>query len=389
MSRSALDWEAPPALPCSHYIDNRIYTDASIFREEEEKIFARTWRFCCHESELPEFGDYRTAMIARKPIVVIRGEDGLVRAFYNACPHRGAQLIRNPSGTARAITCLFHRWSFDIHGNCTAITRPAGFEHCDLDADDCGLRAVRTVTHLGMVFCNLDDSAPPFEAAIGNALESVATVLAGPLEVFHYHRAVLPTNWKLWVATNVDVYHTYLHVINRRTSMKSKGWWEREMLLYPGGHSATAPVGIAYKKARSLTLPSMKPSELRISNLFPDIMFNIRASVMRIDSLNPLGPDRVEVECRGVGVKGETDEDRQIRTADHNMFWGPFGRNLPEDSIASVAQMRTMCEGSSRYSLIARDRKGAPAITEEPLRHYYAEWSRLMERPYHDPFYGG
>ena len=346
MPDTALDWEAPPALPSTHYVDNRIYTDEAIFREEQAKIFARTWRFCCHESELPEPGDYRTTAIAGKPIVVIRGEDGQVRAFYNACPHRGAMLVRDPAGNARSIMCLFHRWTYDLEGNCTAITRPEGFENCNLDADDCGLRAVRTITHLGLVLCNLDDNAAPFEAEIGDAFETFAAVLAGPLEVFHYHRVVLPTNWKLWVATNIDVYHTFLHVINRRTSMKSEGWWEREMVTYPGGHSAAAPVGIAYKKARGLTLPDMKPNEFRIGNLFPDLMINIRASVMRIDSVNPLGPDRVEVVFRGVGVRGESDSDRQIRINDHNQFWGPFGRNLPEDAIASVAQMRAMREGT-------------------------------------------
>ena len=126
-----------------------------------------------------------------------------------------------------------------------------------------------------------------------------------------------------------------------------------------------------------------------IGTLFPDLTINIRASVMRIDSMIPLGPDRVAVEFRGVGVKGEPEAERRSRTDDHNQFWGPFGRNLPEDAIASVAQMRSMREGASRYSIIARDEKGAPAMNEAPMRAYYAEWSRLMGRPYHDPFNHG
>jgi methanesulfonate monooxygenase large subunit len=57
-ARTTVEWETPPQLPATHYIDNRIYTDQRIFVEEQEKIFAKVWKFCCHESELSEPGDY-------------------------------------------------------------------------------------------------------------------------------------------------------------------------------------------------------------------------------------------------------------------------------------------------------------------------------------------
>jgi phenylpropionate dioxygenase-like ring-hydroxylating dioxygenase large terminal subunit len=336
------------------------------------------------------------AEIAGKPIVIVRGADATVRAFFNSCPHRGAPLARAPAGNVTSFTCMFHHWTFDPQGACIAISKPEAYEHCALEAGDCDLRQVRTEVRHGLVFCNLDEDAGSFDAQYGAAFSPVADVIGqDPLEVFHYHRAVLPTNWKLWILTNTEVYHVFLHVVNRETSLKSPGWFERSATLFPGGHGAFAPVGIAYDKyqqggrewsGRDLTLPGMKPNEFRVANYFPDLMINLRTSTLRLDSMTPLSAMEVMVEFRGLGVKGEPEDDRRQRINDHNKFWGPFGRNLPEDGIASVAQMRAMKNGASRYSIIARDAKGAPTMNDEPVRAYYREWSRMMGRPSHNPF---
>lgn len=68
-----------PELPESHYLDNRIYTDEAVFRDEQERIFGKVWQFVCHESEFAANGDFRTTTIAGKPIVIVRGQDGVIR----------------------------------------------------------------------------------------------------------------------------------------------------------------------------------------------------------------------------------------------------------------------------------------------------------------------
>ena len=90
----------PPSLPPTHYLDNRIFTDPAIFRAEQENIFAKTWQFVCHESELAKAGDFRCTQVAGKPIVVVRDEAGAVRSFYNVCRHRAAEVGRRHLGAA-------------------------------------------------------------------------------------------------------------------------------------------------------------------------------------------------------------------------------------------------------------------------------------------------
>jgi nitrite reductase/ring-hydroxylating ferredoxin subunit len=124
MSRSGDEWERRPRFPGTHYVDTRLYTDDGLFGEEREKIFGGTWIIACHESELPAAHDYRTFQHpAGMDLVMTRGADGQVRAFYNICPHRGNVLVHDPAGSARTFTCIFHAWTFDGLGNCTGIAR--------------------------------------------------------------------------------------------------------------------------------------------------------------------------------------------------------------------------------------------------------------------------
>src|SRR5688500_11948288 len=93
-SRNLEQWMRRPNLPDTHYIDTRVYTEPSIFAEEIDRIFHRLWLPVCHESELPEAYDFRTAGVAgRKPIVMVRGADNRIRTFLNVCPHRGNTIV--------------------------------------------------------------------------------------------------------------------------------------------------------------------------------------------------------------------------------------------------------------------------------------------------------
>jgi phenylpropionate dioxygenase-like ring-hydroxylating dioxygenase large terminal subunit len=105
-----------PAVPDEYLVDNRVYTDQRTFDLERERIFFRVWNFVCHESEIREPGDFITTMVAGQPIIVCRNKSGEVRAFYNTCRHRAAQVVFDKSGNKRNFTCLYHLWVYDLDG---------------------------------------------------------------------------------------------------------------------------------------------------------------------------------------------------------------------------------------------------------------------------------
>ena len=378
-------------MPPTHYLDNRIYTDPEIFALERGRIFAKCWKFLCHESEIGNRGDYRTATLAGIPLVVLRDAEGTVRAFYNICPHRGAALLRESAGSIAndRIQCFYHLWSFDTAGRCVSIPEAGAYETVGLDPGQVGLRPVRVELFCGMVFVCLDDDAPPLLDALGPAADDMRGPLeARPLAVFHYHRAEIRANWKLFVETNTEGYHELLHVFNRRTGVGQAGYRKRRWETHAGGHNTFHQAVIGYDRhalegREEATFPGMVPNGHIVVDLFPDAMFNVRATVGRIDSLTPIAPGLTLLECRGIGLTDDTDEERAMRVRHHNQVWGPSGQNLPEDIWAVETQWRNMESGALAYSTIAREEDGA-AMDDAPVRNFYAEWRRRTGRASHD-----
>ncbi|HMN78822.1 MAG TPA: aromatic ring-hydroxylating dioxygenase subunit alpha [Burkholderiaceae bacterium] len=358
-----------------------VYRSRALFDLEIERIFRKTWKFVCHESELPAPGDFRAYEYCGLPILTIRSLDGTIRSFLNVCSHRSAPLVRERSGNASSLRCFFHLWGYDTYGNCTNVTRDVGYEELGPAKESLGLRAIRTSTDIGLIFINLDDDAAPLPDFLGSSIDCLRDCMGTkPLEVFHFHKVVLKANWKQWHETNMDGYHHWGHVINRMTNLKAEGAFDRKWLLCDNGHGTIDPARISYANVkgwadRTNVLPGLEPGELRAVDLFPNTAIIVRGSCVRIDTSSPIGPDATLLECRGLGIAGEPVQERAARIRDHNQYWGPFGRNLSED-IAFVQSVAESNRGAARYSLMSR-REEMRAMDEGVLRHFYKEWSKL------------
>jgi methanesulfonate monooxygenase large subunit len=393
MARNSAQWHEKPKFPTSHFVDTRIYTDETLFREEQEKIFNKTWIIACHESEVPNVHDYRTFNHpGGAKLFVVRGDDNKVRGFYNICPHRGNTLLYDPVGNAKRITCIFHAWSFDAKGACLDISRgKAGYQD-RYGCEDAGLREVRTeIGFGGFVWVAVDDNACSLNEYIGPALDLLGGNLSEPLEVFHYHKAVVDTNYKLWHDTNSEFYHDYMHYFNRATGMLQPGYFDRKYTGYPNGHASVGSMSVKYdaydgSKARAVGWPGLAPGGWVLIDVFPGMTYNLRTSVLRMDTAIPLGPNKVVIEFRGLGLKRDTPEERAERIRDHNVIWGPFGRNLHEDLLGVFGQGVAMRTGSdSKWVLHGRE-ENSTIHDEVGMRHFYSEWSHRMGRPAYDPF---
>ena len=327
-------WEEPPPLPSSHYVDNRLFTDTVLFEEERERIFAGGWKLVCHESEVPDPGSYRSFTLADRPLLVVRGLDGEIRTFFNICAHRGAPLARDEKRHLRktGMQCFYHLWTYDLEGHCTGITRPVGYEAVGLSRKDISLRPVRTSVLGGLIFVSIKDDVEPLEQFLGPMADHIRLHFPDgqPLEVFHYHRAEFRANWKLWVDNNSEQYHEFLHVLNRKTGLAQPDYHERRWHLYPNSHNVIDQGAMNYgniglEGRTEGLMPGLQPDALLVMLLFPDVMINVRATVMRIDTITPLAPDRTIVEWRGLGLKADSEEERARRIRQHNQVWGTRG----------------------------------------------------------------
>lgn len=405
MSRNGMEWTRKPELSPGLYVDPRIYTDPEIFAEEKPKIFDKSWLIACHESEIPEPLDYRAYQHpGGHNLIVLRGEDRVVRVFQNICPHRGNRLLydvagsikgSSPSGAPDRITCIFHAWAFDSKGNCVDIPRrKAGYQD-RLHECDVSLREVRCeVGYGGFVWVTMNDAAADLTTHLGGALDDLAPMLAEPMEIFHYHRAIVHGNYKMWHDTNSEFYHDYMHYHNRVTGMLKKEYWDREYVAYEGGHAKLTGMTLKYdayegQTQRTLAWPGMAPAGWELVDLFPGITYNIRAPAFRLDTSIPIGPNLLYVEFRGLGLKRDTPEERQIRIRDHNSIWGPFGRNLAEDLLGTTGQGTALNDSSEAPFVLHGRLENGKIHDEMGMRHFLEEWSRKMGRSSSDPFNRG
>jgi methanesulfonate monooxygenase large subunit len=238
----------------------------------------------------------------------------------------------------------------------------------------------------------LDRDAQPLAEYIGHAFDIMQQELdTEPLAIFHYHKAIIPSNYKLWHDTNSEFYHDYMHYFNRATSMLQKGYFERQYTAFPNGHCTVGSMEVkydAYQGAsdRVLSFPGMPRNGWKMVDLFPGATYNIRGSSLRVDTMTPIGPDRVMIEFRGLGLKRDSSEDQAQRIRDHNTIWGPFGRNLHEDLLGITGQGVSMRPGSTPRHILHGRRENNSIHDEIGMRHFYTEWARRMGRSPSDPF---
>lgn len=134
-------------------ISRRIYTDPEIYNLEQERIFRRAWGFLAHESEVPNPGDYIERALAGEPIIIIRGNDGKVRALLNSCRHRGMRVVRADRGNASFLRCPYHGWSYSREGELVSAFAEELYEPQYLEKETLGLIPVTKVqSYKGLIF---------------------------------------------------------------------------------------------------------------------------------------------------------------------------------------------------------------------------------------------
>lgn len=189
-------------LPAQYYLDD------DILQLEKERIFFRSWLLAGHASQLPETGSYFTLSILGESLVFVRGEDGVVRGFYNVCRHRAHQLVEG-SGCKQAITCPYHAWTYELNGQLRHARNSD--KVLKFAPEKLGLVPVRVEEFLGFLMFNLDPEAesfatlfPGLEAEIREYTPGLDELVPDPHEV---RGGTLQCNWKILLDNCIECYH--------------------------------------------------------------------------------------------------------------------------------------------------------------------------------------
>ena len=210
------------------------YTSTAFMEAEWENVWTSSWLITVRADDLPEAGDYLLEEVGRESILIVRQEDGSIKAFYNVCQHRGNRLVLEPEGSMPSFTCPYHSWRFELDGRCSYAQDPEDFAG-DICAQ-ASLVPVRCEVFAGFVWINMDPDCVPLDEFLGPIRDEW---MAYPLENMTRVQALsvrMPCNWKLLL----DNFHETYHLPTAHPEgieYAEDSYLETRIELYDNGHA--------------------------------------------------------------------------------------------------------------------------------------------------------
>ena len=354
----------------AYRIHRACYRSEEILALEKEKIFARTWNLACLTSEVPTKGDYFTLTVADQPVLVVRGRDGEIRAFQNACTHRGAMITDARRGNCGAVfKCMYHAWSFDLEGKLIGVPYPEAYGE-DFNRSQLGLMPVRCETFGDLVFVNLSDDTPSLREYLGDFAPRLEPQITG-IEAIGRNSWIYEGNWKLWHENARDNYHpqfTHRWINDTMPKYAERGgnwgfdnghavlqWVTPPPYPSPEGYQQSVEklTGVRFDIDQMTQFDaiwahgdaSMENIEGEVISMFPNIDFQpdpYRHSDGRLTGLKngfisiavPLGVGRTRMDIIVYSNVDTPPEERAVQLANYADTQGPWGRITADDTEA-------------------------------------------------------
>lgn len=409
-------------------VHQKLYTDPEIFAEEMTNIFGMTWVYVAHESELPQRNDYKTGYLGKRPMIVVRDADNVVRVLFNRCTHRGATVCRQHRGSAKVFTCPYHGWNFKNSGELAGVPWPKAYGEA-FKKEEWGLKQARTETYRGFIFATLNEEAPSLIDYLGAARDYLDQWLdrydGKNIVVGNPHRMVYRGNWKLTYDNAADGYHvsfshrslfetagrmgenkdmTYFAdnpdysemtvqylgnghtLIDQRPNYKEPGDYWKQQRPQPGREPFEQMIRETYKEEADRLLDQAIGAQMNL-NIFPNLLIIGN----QIQVIQPHAVDKTELIWYSTTVEGLPEEINLLRMRtqeDFPAFGEPddmtnfeechIGLTIPEVEWVSIGRGLGV---PGRQTVAENGVISGPVTDELYLRHYYQEWKRLMSAP--------
>ena len=422
-------------------VHRKLYTDPGIFELEMQRIFGRAWVYIGHESQVKNPGDYFATQIGRRPILLVRAEDGSLHVIHNQCAHRGAMVVATEKGNAPEFTCCYHGWTYHLDGKIKGVPLNHGYPQ-DFDARNpkvAMLPVARVKSHRGFVFATEAAEGPSLEDALGHIITSIDDMIdrapEGELDasggVFKH---AYDANWKVYFENLCDAAHP---IFAHRSSieaaqaqsddahsdgsgeiairqMRQNGapysFWETQVGIwtYPNGHSYLGDYHDDSKLVAALNDPVFreyldalekhkgKAEAKRIlevrrwnSNIYPNVSLMSQFQQLRV--VQPISVNRTIVYTYNFRMKGAPEQMFRNTIAFANIVNGTGSLVLTDDlEIYNRIDMGLHSEGAE-WLQIGRGyqsdqpdehggRRGINSTSEVYIRNMWDAWRGYMSQ---------
>ena len=154
-------------IPEEGIISSKVWSDPELYELELRRIFAKTWNFVAHETEIPNTNDYVTRFVGDDRVIVVRTEDGGVNVFLNACVHKGMHLCRQDHGNTKTFKCIYHGWTYRTNGTVAGVPAQKEAYGDTLDRNNYKLIQARVESYGGLIFATFNEEAPSLDEWLG------------------------------------------------------------------------------------------------------------------------------------------------------------------------------------------------------------------------------
>jgi len=262
-------------------LSSRYYIDAAILGDENRRLFGRTWQLVGHADQVREAGQFFTATIGDEPVLLVRGNDGVLRAMSNVCRHRAGPVARG-EGKRPVLQCGYHGWTYSLDGRLAKTPEFDGVQ--DFDRANCALPQFQVDVWNDLVFVNLDRDAESLADFLGELLGDMPRHDYSGLRLAARKVWELDCNWKVYVDNYLEGYHI--------------------PIVHPGLFRELdyANYRTETKKSYSIQFaPTRRPERIRTANgddevryfwIFPNLMLNVYPDNFSTNLILPSGPGR-------------------------------------------------------------------------------------------------
>jgi len=395
----------------THRVPYWLYTDPEIYVQEQRKIFeGKSWNFVGLEAEIPKEGDFKRSNVGETSVIVARDRDGAIHVLRNQCAHRGLQVCRQEYGSARALQCPYHQWTYRLNGDLSGVPFMKGVDGHggmpdDFDRRDHGLKKLAVARRNGAIFASFAPDVEPLEDFLGEKmLKLFDRVFNGkPLRILGVSRQRIPANWKLMFENIKDPYHaSVLHVFlvtfglfrvdnPSRTEMDATG--RHSALVSRRGGDRTASVATqetaSFREKLELRDPRLldivkefpDPATVVMQTIWPNLIVQQQANTLATRQIVPAGPEAFDLNWTFFGYEDD-DESMRARRLRHANLMGPAGLvSLDDSEVMDLAQRGIHCDNTGN-AVVEMGGHGTEdhdhIVTETAIRAFYSYYRNVM-----------
>lgn len=351
-------------------LPNWCYTSPAFYRREVERIFMKVWNYVGHASQIPEPGDYFTIEITDAPIIVIRGDDGTIRAFHNSCRHRGSRVAWD-EGNCKNLTCPYHNWTYARDGR--LIATPLIDEDADFRYADNPLLPATLDSWAGFLFVNFDTECAPLAEFLGDLPENCASYSPESLICTRRKSYAVEGNWKLYFENYNDSLHIpFVHQGSlakqkvkgraRSTHEETSGSYITHFTKHEGSRGLlTGDTGFPPIE----TLTGRYKAGTYYPCIYPTVLFGFTIDCVWIFEIRPTGPqtmtlvassffpkDRVtRPDFEEIAARYYARVDTILPEDNEAVRWQQQGLRAPVNAAANFTHMETLCHAFDNWVL--------------------------------------